>query len=89
MNENGPPRKREGRPARTALRKLELKLAGVYRNFRFPQPKVRLCTACGCRVSNRNLGGYDGRSALTGSLWCYGCADSPPPTFLAILRAAA
>ena len=37
--------------------------------------RVRGCVACGWRVTNRNLGGFDGRSALSGSLWCYDCAD--------------
>jgi hypothetical protein len=37
---------------------------------------IRCCVACGTRVTNRNLGGYSGRSALSGSLWCERCADS-------------
>jgi hypothetical protein len=36
---------------------------------------TRRCVACGTRVTNRNLGGYSGRSALSGSLWCDRCAD--------------
>ena len=41
-------------------------------NRRAPQ---RRCISCYCRVTNSNLGGYSGRSALTGPVWCYRCAD--------------
>jgi hypothetical protein len=34
----------------------------------------RRCVACGRVVTNQNLGGYDGRSALSGDLWCLSCA---------------
>ena len=33
------------------------------------------CAGCGVGVANDNLGGHDGRSALTGRLWCTSCAD--------------
>jgi hypothetical protein len=33
------------------------------------------CVCCARRISNRVLGGYSGRSALTGLLWCLSCAD--------------
>jgi hypothetical protein len=49
-----------------------------YSGFGFLQPAkipVRRCVACGSRVTNQSLGGHDGRSALSGSLWCYDCAD--------------
>jgi len=35
----------------------------------------RYCAVCGVRVTNRNCGGYEGRSALTGRLFCELCAD--------------
>jgi hypothetical protein len=35
----------------------------------------RECVACGCRVSNANLGGHSGESGLTSALWCVRCAD--------------
>jgi hypothetical protein len=43
-----------------------------------PRPKLsRRCVSCGASVTNRTLGGHSGRSALTGSVWCYRCADYP------------
>jgi hypothetical protein len=36
---------------------------------------TRHCVACRVPVSNSNLGGWDGRSALTGDLYCLRCAD--------------
>jgi hypothetical protein len=38
---------------------------------------IRRCVSCDSRVTNRNVGGHDGRSALTGPTWCYRCADRP------------
>ena len=35
----------------------------------------RYCARCGERVTNANVGGYEGRSALTGRLFCQLCAD--------------
>ena len=40
----------------------------------FHQEKRR-CVSCGRRITNRNLGGNDRRSALSGPLWCLRCAD--------------
>ena len=37
---------------------------------------LRYCVRCGERVTNANVGGYDGRSALTGRLFCLACADA-------------
>jgi hypothetical protein len=36
------------------------------------------CVACDAKVTNQNLGGHSGRSALTGALWCDRCVDLPP-----------
>jgi hypothetical protein len=74
MNALAPPKEKRG--LGTALQTAELLRA--YSVFGFLQPAkspARRCLACGCRVTNRNLGGYSGRSALSGSLWCYYCAD--------------
>jgi len=46
----------------------------------------RACVACGSAVTNRNLGGFDGRSALSGHLWCEDCADSPRQLVLRVER---
>jgi hypothetical protein len=35
----------------------------------------RYCAKCGERVTNANVGGYEGRSALSGRLFCQLCAD--------------
>jgi hypothetical protein len=40
-----------------------------------PLPSVRPCASCGVFVGNVNLGGHDGRSALSGELFCLKCAD--------------
>ncbi len=37
----------------------------------------RRCVICGTPVTNSNLGGYDGRGALSGKLYCLQCADLP------------
>jgi hypothetical protein len=37
--------------------------------------KLRRCVICKAEVTNQNLGGYDGRSALTANLYCLACAD--------------
>jgi hypothetical protein len=55
-------------------------LVRAYSILGFLQPagsSARRCVVCNCRVTNRNLGGNDGRSALTGELWCLRCADYP------------
>jgi hypothetical protein len=38
---------------------------------------VRCCIACGDPVTKANLGGWSGRGALSGILWCEKCADNP------------
>ena len=50
--------------------------------FPIAKAPVRRCVVCGSRVTNRNLGGYNGRSALSGTLWCSRCADSPAQRIL-------
>jgi hypothetical protein len=42
-------------------------------------PGCRPCTTCGIPVGNQNLGGYSGRCALSGSLFCLGCSDRRTP----------
>ena len=45
-------------------------------------PGCRPCSVCAIPVNNQNLGGYNGRSALSGFLYCERCADSPPQRLL-------
>jgi hypothetical protein len=40
----------------------------------------RRCHRCGVLVTNANLGGYSGRSALSGILYCERCAQPDPDT---------
>jgi hypothetical protein len=40
------------------------------------QLHLRYCVNCGVRVTNQNVGGYEGKSALTGRLFCEVCADA-------------
>ncbi len=39
------------------------------------QISTHRCLFCGVPVTNRNLGGHSGKSALSGRLLCLGCAD--------------
>jgi hypothetical protein len=75
-----PLQKKKRRPAETALPNVELQgpyhWALLLQAFR-PTPARRRCVACDARVTNSNLGGADGKSALTGPLWCRLCADLP------------
>ena len=87
-----PPAKKKRRPAKTALS--NVKLQGSYhwalllQVFR-PTPATRRCVACDVRVTNSNLGGADGKSALSGPLWCRLCADLPGQLLLNFNRAVA
>jgi len=62
-----PPQKRKRRPAETALPNVELQgsyhRALLLQTFR-PTPATRGCVACNLRVTNSNLGGSDGNSAV-------------------------
>ena len=75
-------------PSKSELQKLQLR-----ETHRFPQlvqafngrrAAIRRCTACDSRMTKRNLGGNDGRSALTGSVYCLRCADFPEQRLLAV-----
>jgi hypothetical protein len=54
------------------------KLAEIEASLKSPltarQLHLRYCARCGERVTNANVGGYEGRSALTGRLFCNLCA---------------
>jgi hypothetical protein len=80
-----PPQKRKRRPAETAPPNVELQgsyyWAPLLQPTR-PTPATRRCAACNVRVTNSNLGGSDGNSALTGALWCRLCADFPDQLLL-------
>jgi hypothetical protein len=76
---SGPPREKGGLPTALKVPKLSI----PYRFLRFPQvfsrrrAATRRCVSCDSRITNRNLGGNDGRSALSGELWCLRCPDFP------------
>ena len=46
----------------------------------------RCCGSCGIPVDNSNLGGWSGRSALSGLLWCLSCSDLTRRVFLPFSR---
>jgi hypothetical protein len=50
----------------------------VKQNVFAAETELRRCVVCGAHVTNDNLGGYSGRSALGGDLWCLSCADGRP-----------
>jgi hypothetical protein len=45
--------------------------------FRGRKAPIRRGVSCDACVTNRTLGDYSGRSALSGRLWCKRCADFP------------
>jgi hypothetical protein len=61
------------------LRHIVAKLAEIEAQLKSPlavrQLHLRYCCKCGERVTNANVGGYEGKSALTGLLFCDLCAD--------------
>ena len=81
---NGSPKAKRA-PGKSALQKLQL--ARAYRVFCFLQTRkagIRRCVSCDSRVTNRNPGGNDGRSALSGKVWCLRCADYSQKLLLAL-----
>ena len=79
MNALAPPKKKK-RGVGTALQTAELLRAYCVLTF-LQRTKVpaRRCVSCNSRITNRNLGGNDGRSALSGPVWCLSCADGKAP----------
>lgn len=75
MSTHSPPKR--SAPGREIAGAANLRLLATYRFSLIAQPHraVRQCVACGRFVGNSNLGGYDGKSALSGRLWCLRCAD--------------
>ncbi len=61
------------------LRLILAELAEIRAQLKSPlavrQLHLRYCCKCGERVTNQNIGGYDGESALFGRLYCMLCAD--------------
>ncbi len=61
------------------LRLIVAKLSEIETRLNSPltarQLHRRYCCGCGVAVTNRNIGGYEGRSALTGRLFCDLCAE--------------
>jgi hypothetical protein len=85
------PAKKKRGPCATAFHNVELQrgyhfctsLQPIWRKMR-----VRRCVACDAKVTNQNLGGYSGKSALTGELWCERCSDYPSQLVLIFTGAA-
>jgi hypothetical protein len=61
------------------LRHIVAKLSEIEAQLKSPlavrQLHLRYCAKCGERVTNANVGGYEGKSALTGRLYCDLCVD--------------
>jgi hypothetical protein len=72
----GPPKKERGVKAALETDRAEEEYCSS--DLLQPRNQPRRCAACGCRVTNGNLGGFVGHSALSGSLFCYHCADLQP-----------
>jgi hypothetical protein len=84
------PAKQKRAPAKSAPQKLP-----VHETYRFSlfvqafngrRAAIRRCAACDSHITNRNLGGNDGRSALSGPVWCLRCADYPRQRLLPLGR---
>jgi hypothetical protein len=64
---------------RALLRYIAAKLVEIEAQLKSPlvarQLHLRYCAVCGVRFTNANVGGYEGRSALTGQLYCEACAN--------------
>jgi hypothetical protein len=67
------------RESRALLRHIVAKLSEIQAQLHSPlavrQLHLRYCAICRERVTNANCGGFEGRSALTGRLFCELCAD--------------
>jgi hypothetical protein len=74
---------KEKRGVGTVLKTAQLR--SRYRSIVFPQLfrgrslPLRRCVVCDSRVTNGNLGGNEGRSPLSGPVWCLRCADGKAP----------
>lgn len=82
MNAHAPPgKKKTGVLLQTPIAKLGLRT--TYRFSLFQQvfsrrrAATRRCVSCDSPITNRSLGGYDGRSALSGPVWCLQYSDFP------------
>ena len=67
------------RESRALLCFIAQKLTEIEAQLHSPLPArqlhLRYCARCGERVTNQNVGGYEGKSALMGRLFCELCAD--------------
>jgi hypothetical protein len=82
---SGSPKKK--RPALASKPGVRLIAAAQYAALALLQGRrsaIRLCVSRDSRITNRNLGGNNGRSALTGDLYCLRCADFPLQLLLSL-----
>ncbi len=80
---NAPPENEKGALLHAPIPKLKLRTTYCFLGaVQVRRVVIRRCISCDSRVTNRNLGGYDGRFALSGPLWCYDCADLPKQLIL-------
>jgi hypothetical protein len=72
--------KSRSREDRALLRFIANKLTEIEATIHSPlvvrQLHLRYCCCCGERVTNANVGGYTGKSTLTGRLYCTLCAEA-------------
>lgn len=82
----GPSKERGGLPTALKVAKLptSYRLSLLLQVFSRRTAAVRLCVSCDSRITNRNLGGNSGRSALSGPVWCLRCADYPRQLVLSL-----
>jgi hypothetical protein len=68
--------------SRKTEREQTLSLFGMSKiiSFEDPSHEPRFCESCKTPVGNLNLGGHDGKSALSGRLYCQACADEVEDT---------
>jgi hypothetical protein len=75
MSALGPPRKKaHGKlGSKTAREIIPLRFYAPFAVLQARRTAIRRCVCFGAVVTNRSLGGFDGRNALTGRLWCLHC----------------
>jgi hypothetical protein len=83
MNAPAPPKRENRARAGRGFPKLQQWITYlVIRLSQIGTPRIRRCVCCNTHITNINLGGNNGRSPLTGDLYCLGCADFPTQQLL-------
>ena len=72
---NSPPKKASALPPTTLSQSGMSMRPYLFETALSLRGRERRCCVCGVEVRNENLGGFSGRSALSGRLYCPDCED--------------